>query len=1318
MKRNFTRILAAFALLVFMMPSLVAWGQTKDEVVAYTLQPATGSNNNYASNCDITIDGITWNLTGNSTMIPWRIGGKSLSGIDRALYSKTAISDNISKIEVTHGAASSITVNSWTVIVASDADFTNVVSTLTPTFAANATTIIYRPDGKDWSNCYYKFVYNVTVSGSSNKFLEFSQAKFYKETGTTLQDSDMSLSPTALSFDLYNDAEAKTITISTSSTGAISVSNNSYVSTAVNGVATITVTPVAVTPEAQTITVSQAADNTYNAGEATFTVSVANSTPTYTVTYKANGGTGDDVVDTYYQGEDVTVRSNTFVYTGHAFTKWNTAANGSGMDYQPAATIENIQANVELFAQWEESNEVVDILTAEWTEVTGTTYTAWEDKSVNNGSGAVYAGNTNINNGGIGLRTKNSNEGIITTTSGGYVRKVSVTWTSTTANRTLDVYGKNTPYTAVTELFDADTQGTLLGSIVYGTSLEVAISGDYAYVGLRSHSDALGVDPICITWEPDDNPAVATAVTINVPEDFNTDIYQGTTAGTLTATITAGGEAISNATVTWSSSDETVATIDANGAVTLVAVGTTTITANYAGVEGQYRPSSDTYELSVIDSNAPGTENNPYTVAQARAAIDAGEGVNDVYATGIVSQIVTAYSSQYGNISYNISADGSTEADQLQAYRGKSYNGENFTSEDDIQVGDIVVVYGDLKNYNGTYEFDAGNQLVSLERPQSTEPVINANNPEILAYDATSGSIAYTITNPVEGVTLQATTTAEWISNVTVGESVVTFTTTANEGTADRNATITLSYTGATDKVVTVTQGHFVADFATLPFNWAGGTSAALEDLAGVTVNCDPSDYAASNAPYRVKFNEDGHYILIKTNEQPAVVSVGIKKYAAGNTASLTIEGSSDGVTFTEVQSFSITGAQNAVFTYITTNAFATTDRYVRIYYNKPNGGSNVGVGPIIIRGIESYPLTITGYASDDTKDGFYLIASPVSVNPATVEGMTEGDFDLYYYDDAEELEWRNYKTSAFNLTPGTGYLYAKKATTETPNYQFTLTGAPYAGQPIQLIQGWNLVGNPYGQTAYITNEYYVMNGEGSELVAGEGNAIDAMQGIFVNATEAGTMTFSTENNSKAVEQVVMNVTRNRSTAIDRAIVRFDEGQQLPKFQLNPNNTKLYIAQGNKDYAIVRSATQGEMPVSFRAAENGTYTLSIETENVEMDYLHLIDNMTGMDVDLLATPSYSFEARKNDYASRFRLVFSANGIDEQNAETFAFFNGSEWMVSNLGEATLQVVDVMGRVLSTETISGNAELSLNQPAGVYMLRLINGNDVKVQKVIVK
>ena len=154
-----------------------------DDTLFYTLTPASGSNNSYAGDCDIAINGITWNLTGNSQMQPWRIGGKNLNGVDRALYSKTAISDDVTKIEVTHGSASSVTVNSWTVIVSSSQDGGGtVVSTLTPTFATNTTTTINRPEGKSWANCYYKFVYNVTIGGS-NKFVEFSQAKFYKSSG-------------------------------------------------------------------------------------------------------------------------------------------------------------------------------------------------------------------------------------------------------------------------------------------------------------------------------------------------------------------------------------------------------------------------------------------------------------------------------------------------------------------------------------------------------------------------------------------------------------------------------------------------------------------------------------------------------------------------------------------------------------------------------------------------------------------------------------------------------------------------------------------------------------------------------------------------------------------------------------------------------------------------------------------------------------------------------------------------------------------------------------------------------------------------------
>ena len=381
----------------------------------------------------------------------------------------------------------------------------------------------------------------------------------------------------------------------------------------------------------------------------------------------------------------------------------------------------------------------------------------------------------------------------------------------------------------------------------------------------------------------------------------------------------------------------------------------------------------------------------------------------------------------------------------------------------------------------------------------------------------------------------------------------------------------------------------------------------------------------------------------------------------------------------------------------------------------------------------ETYELTINGYTDAESKAGYYLIASPVTVNIADVAGLAEGDFDLYSYDESQELEWINYKQEDGShpfttLEPGKGYLYAKKATAETSTYTFTLTGTPYYGTPIVLSKqsdgkfaGWNLIGNPLATSNIAPRrDFYIMNSTSGELIASESNTVEPMQGFFVIADEDGeefglTAPLGGDGN---LDKLVMNLSRNCGTVIDRAIVRFGEGRQLPKFQLNPNNTKIYVTEGDQDFAVVRSASQADMPVSFKASENGTYTIAVEAENVNMNYLHLIDNMTGADVDLLTTPNYTFEARTNDYTSRFRLVFSANGTTDNEAETFAYFNGSNWTVNNLGEATLQVVDVTGRTVSCETINGNATISLNQTPGVYMFRLVSGNGVKVQKVVVK
>lgn len=149
------------------------------------------------------------------------------------------------------------------------------------------------------------------------------------------------------------------------------------------------------------------------------------------------------------------------------------------------------------------AGKVTDVLNNTWTGITGTSYTVFADKTAN--SNAVYAGQCAGGNSSIQLRSTNSNSGIVTTTSGGKLKKVTVTWNSNTSDgRTLNIYGSNTAYTAAANLYSNSDQGTLLGTIVKGTSTELEISDDYTYVGMRSYSGAMYLDKISIDWETSD----------------------------------------------------------------------------------------------------------------------------------------------------------------------------------------------------------------------------------------------------------------------------------------------------------------------------------------------------------------------------------------------------------------------------------------------------------------------------------------------------------------------------------------------------------------------------------------------------------------------------------------------------------------------------------------------------------------------------------------------------------------------------------------------------------------------------------------------
>jgi len=403
---------------------------------------------------------------------------------------------------------------------------------------------------------------------------------------------------------------------------------------------------------------------------------------------------------------------------------------------------------------------------------------------------------------------------------------------------------------------------------------------------------------------------------------------------------------------------------------------------------------------------------------------------------------------------------------------------------------------------------------------------------------------------------------------------------------------------------------------------------------------------------------------------------------------------------------------------------------------------ANRGNGAIFVDNVEISSPTFTkkifARTGDDTPEdptddgGWNLIASPVGqINPGNVGNMisiNDEDFDLYRFNQsAVREEWENYKADNFDLELGRGYLYSNHETVDLIFSGVPLTSTEetivleYDGNAVWA--GWNLVGNPFADVAYLPERpYYTLNDAGTEVQATTGNSIEAMEGIFVVAEEEGeTLTFSTIEPAKSAH-LALNLSQGRvSTSsttgiVDRAIVHFGKGRQLPKFQLNPNHTKVYIPMEGKDYAVVNAEEMGEMPVSFKAEKSGTYTFSANAEEVSFSYLHLIDNMTGADVDLLQTPSYTFNVQTTDYANRFKLVFATG--NNSNDDNFAFFSNGSFIINNEGEATLQVIDVKGRIVSSKTINGSTSVNVDAAAGVYMLRLVNGDNTKVQKVVVK
>lgn len=223
-------------------------------------------------------------------------------------------------------------------------------------------------------------------------------------------------------------------------------------------------------------------------------------------------------------------------------------------------------------------------------------------------------------------------------------------------------------------------------------------------------------------------------------------------------------------------------------------------TAGKKTVTVTYENKTCTYDIEV--KTIENTKETAYTVSKAIALIDAGKDLaSQVYVKGIVSKIVTPFESKYGNVSFDVSVDGSISGQQFRFYRTQKDAENKFKEDPNIEVGATVIGCGTLDKYNDIYEFKAGNYLVDYKAPVekvlksiaiSGEPTKKTYT-EGEAFDPTG--LVVTATYEDES-TENVTSRVKWTFNpetLTLGTNEVKATATYGEMTASKPVTVTVT---------------------------------------------------------------------------------------------------------------------------------------------------------------------------------------------------------------------------------------------------------------------------------------------------------------------------------------------------------------------------------------------------------------------------------------------------------------------------------------------------------------------------------------------
>lgn len=521
-----------------------------------------------------------------------------------------------------------------------------------------------------------------------------------------------------------------------------------------------------------------------------------------------------------------------------------------------------------------------------------------------------------------------------------WAEDVTVTWNISGVQTSASYQKVNTALTT-SSITPSGASGTW--TAVSDGNSSYAASSTGAQLGASSNREFTGTVSLSNSSIPSDAIIKSVSVTI------------GATNGSTTLAVTVNGNSLGDSQTITAASTKTFNTTARTGN-SIVLTFTNTTASKYFKITS----------ISVIYTTSGGGSSDP-SISLGSTTVNAPETAVSTTTINVTYNNLTNYAAEV----HFYESDGTTDATYDHSWLTAEINATTMNLDYSITANTGAARTAYLKVYALGDEGEVESSLITVTQAKKSvaSPEYNPDGGSYMqgtniTISSAGNTVYYNLTTDGSTPSDPTNASTEYTEPIALGSGTTKIKAIAYDTYGNASSVVTRTYTGIA--------------LASLPFSWTGTKTAGKDELAnqtGVSLSLG-SNYADSNAPYRLKFDGAGKNVTIYADAKPENVYFTAKLFNAASTGSkIKVQGSDDGITFTDIEEFTIKGAANATFEFTTSNAFATTHRAVKLVMSSKD--VNVGVGTICVSCIPVTP----GYAK-------ITYVTPYKMDFSNVDGL------------------------------------------------------------------------------------------------------------------------------------------------------------------------------------------------------------------------------------------------------------------------------------------------------------------------------------------